>query len=141
ARVLSEGTPHGVWRIAHNGAAIWDPSETLVHAEPTPLAALRAVLAAAGPGLWATFETVDDRGATHAYYAGRLRAELVHLIWGPQPGEFASDDGHDGIHAGLEPRWDWRRARAAPNGAGVRVLGCWCIGSPAAVAPVDAQAD
>jgi len=140
ARALADRTPYGVWRVAHNGAAIWDPSGNLVYAVPTPTTAIHAVLATAGRSVWATFETVDRHGATHAYYAGRLRPDLVHLIWGPQLGEVALADARDGVHTGLEPRWDWRRARTVPHAAGVRVLGCWCIGSPAALAPLDALA-
>ncbi len=120
ARALADRTPYGVWRVAHNGAAIWDPSGNLVYAVPTPTTAIHAVLATAGRSVWATFETVDRHGATHAYYAGRLRPDLVHLIWGPQPGEAALAAAEDGVHTGLEPRW--------------------CIGSPAALAPLDALA-
>lgn len=46
-----------------------------------------------------------------------------------------------GIAVGLEPRWDWRRARSAETYRRGVVLGCWCIGPPEALAPLDAQAD
>ncbi len=46
-----------------------------------------------------------------------------------------------GIAVGLEPRWDWRRARSPETYRRGVVLGCWCIGPPEALAPLDAQAD
>jgi hydroxymethylpyrimidine pyrophosphatase-like HAD family hydrolase len=128
-------TPH-VWSVAHNGAAIWDPVGTLAYCRPTPPAAVEAVMRAAGPRLWATFETADNGGATRAYYAGRLRPELVHLIWGPQPDPVAPEDG-GGVSTGLEPRWDWRQARGAAQDPGSAVLGCWCIGTAGALRPLD----
>src|SRR5439155_3478744 len=115
------------------------------HCRPTPPAAVAAVLAAAGPRIWATFEMADTAGQTHAYYAGRLRPELVHLIWGPQPGAADALAGHgiatgaasiaasNGIATGLEPRWDWRRARRVHQDPETKVLGCWCIGTKRAL--------
>jgi hypothetical protein len=98
-----------------------------------------AVLAVAGRRIWTTFETAGPDGQTHAYYAGRLRPELAHLIWGPQPGDVDAAAA-DGIHTGLEPRWDWRRARRAHQEPETAVLGCWCVGTPQALAPLDNQA-
>jgi hypothetical protein len=139
ADLLGAGAAGHVWRIAHNGAAVSDPTGLLVHSQATPPAAVAAVLAAAGPRLWVTFETADPAGQTHAYYAGRLRPELAHLIWGPQPDPWIEDDPA-GVPTGLEPRWDWRRARRAPHEPGSSVLGCWCIGTPRALASLDALA-
>lgn len=45
-----------------------------------------------------------------------------------------------GLPVGLEPRWDWRRARHAVRAPGQEVLGCWVVGTPAALAPLDALA-
>jgi hypothetical protein len=112
--------------------------------------------------LWVTYETVDHAGRTAVYYAGRMRHELVHYIWGPQPIQAApntaghtpgalTDSGDGGwpaalhhepgsITVGLEPRWDWRRARSRAAAA-ADALGCWAVGTPAALAPLDAQAD
>ena len=139
ARALDQGQPDHVWCISHNGAAIWDPAWLLVHCLPTPPGAVAAVLAVAGRRIWTTFETAGPDGQTHAYYAGRLRPELAHLIWGPQPGDVDAAAA-DGIHTGLEPRWDWRRARRAHQEPETAVLGCWCVGTPQALAPLDNQA-
>ena len=42
---------------------------------------------------------------------------------------------------GLEPRWDWRRARSPATFSRAAVLGAWCIGSPEALAALDAQVE
>jgi hypothetical protein len=137
ARALAgQGTPF-VWSLTHNGAALWDPSWRLLRCQPTPRPAIQAALATAGHRVWVTYEAVGAAGHTGVYYAGRLRREMTPFVWGPQR---PSGDrlGESEFHVGLEPRWDWRRAR---NAAVIDdVLGCWCIGSPAGLAPLDAQA-
>ena len=44
------------------------------------------------------------------------------------------------VAVGLEPRWDWRGARSPGVYREGAVLGCWCIGTPDALAPLDAVA-
>ncbi|HEX2324870.1 MAG TPA: HAD family hydrolase [Chloroflexota bacterium] len=153
ARILGASIPQGVWTVTHNGAAIWDPAGRLVHHHPLPGAALEAALAHAGPRVWVTYEAVDHRPAegeshTGVYYAGRLRHEMVPFLWGPQ--EERGDQGNRGPRAtapggdvpvGLEPRWDWRRARSPATYNRAAVLGAWCIGSPEALAALDAQVE
>ncbi|MBI3971398.1 MAG: HAD hydrolase family protein [Chloroflexi bacterium] len=115
----------------------------LAHCDSTPVGAVETVLAYAGARLWATYEIVDTLGRTHVFYAGRTRADLSHLIWGPN-GERV--DGPDvehqpsGLVVGLEPRWNRRRARSAAALSDATILGCWCVGTPEALAPLDAQA-
>jgi hydroxymethylpyrimidine pyrophosphatase-like HAD family hydrolase len=166
ARTLAASVPGGVWAITHNGAAIWDPAGRLVYHHPMPAAALEAALAHAGRRLWVTYEAVHNapaaagpggatgtRGAgagagggeqrTGVYYAGRLRPEIVTFLWGPQapPVEAgAAGPTAEGIAVGLEPRWDWRGARSPGVYREGAVLGCWCIGTPDALAPLDAVA-
>ncbi|MGH2371523.1 MAG: HAD family hydrolase, partial [Chloroflexota bacterium] len=183
AGILRRTIPGGVWAVTHNGAAVWDPNGRLVRHQPMPPAALEAAMAVAGPRVWVTYETVDAAGKTAVYYAGRMRGELAHFVWGPQgsgirahagqrqgwqggqedrsnadgevgehgeqgASEVDSDAGdavervpRGGLAVGLEPRWDWRRARSPETFRRSDVLGCWCVGSPAALAPLDAQAD
>jgi hydroxymethylpyrimidine pyrophosphatase-like HAD family hydrolase len=162
ASIVARRAAGRVWAITHNGGAVWDPDGALVRRVAMPPRALEASLAAAGPRLWVTFETVDNRGESRVYYAGRMRHELVHYIWGPQPtaGEAClaptpalgcsgtwsvpddhrrSDDACGDLTVGLEPRWDWRRARDRDVVA-AGALGCWAVGTPEALAPLDAQA-
>jgi hydroxymethylpyrimidine pyrophosphatase-like HAD family hydrolase len=161
ARILGASIPQGVWTVTHNGAAIWDPAGRLVHHHPLPGAALEAALAHAGPRVWVTYEAVDHRPAegeshTGVYYAGRLRHEMVPFLWGPQEdrGGRAPQEGSGGrgaepqaggpggdVPVGLEPRWDWRRARSPATYNRAAVLGAWCIGSPEALAALDAQVE
>jgi hypothetical protein len=147
ARALAGWVPGGAWAATHNGAAVWDPAGRLVHADPTPPAALDAALARAGRSVWVTYELVTPgagpdggRGgggqASEVFYAGRLRPELTRFLWGPA----GTATGQGDLALGLEPRWDWRRARSPATFARGEVLGGWCIGSPAALAPLDAQA-
>jgi hypothetical protein len=94
--------------------------------------------------VWVTYELVTPgtepaagRGqASEVFYAGRLRPELTRFLWG-RPGPAAREGD---LALGLEPRWDWRRARSPATFKSGEVLGGWCIGSPAALAPLDAQA-
>jgi hydroxymethylpyrimidine pyrophosphatase-like HAD family hydrolase len=165
ARILGASIPQGVWTVTHNGAAIWDPAGRLVHHHPLPAAALQIALAHAGPRVWVTYEAVDHRPAegeshTGVYYAGRLRHEMVPFLWGPQerkkgraPRERTAEGGGAGgagpqagwpggnVPVGLEPRWDWRRARSPATFSRAAVLGAWCIGSPEALAALDAQVE
>ena len=115
-------------------------------------AAVETALASAGRRLWVTYEAVHGAPAgaaaggeqrTGVYYAGHLRREIVTFLWGPQappvaPG--AAGPAPDGVAVGLEPRWDWRRARSPGVYRDGAVLGCWCIGSPLGLAPLDAIA-
>jgi hydroxymethylpyrimidine pyrophosphatase-like HAD family hydrolase len=147
ARILGASIPQGVWTVTHNGAAIWDPAGRLVHHHPLPAAALQVALAHAGPRVWVTYEAVDHRPAegeshTGVYYAGRLRHEMVPFLWGPQErqeGRVPQERPGGDVPVGLEPRWDWRRARSPATFSRAAVLGAWCIGSPEALAALDAQ--
>ncbi|HEX2032659.1 MAG TPA: HAD family hydrolase [Chloroflexota bacterium] len=146
ASILHRHLSGGVWSVTHNGGAIWDPEGRLVHHCPTPRGAVAAALAMAGPRIWVTYETVDRAGCTAVYYAGRMRHQLAPLLWGPQAGEGESglpleaDSQQRDIAVGLEPRWDWRRARSPQSYEDGRILGAWCVGSPQALATLDAQA-
>jgi hypothetical protein len=128
--------------VTHNGAAVWDPDGRLVRHDAMPVDALELALAQAGPRLWVTYETVDHEPVdgqhqTQVRYAGRLRPDLVHFLWGPQTPQVTAEGD---LAVGLEPRWDWRRARIPGAYRRGAVLGCWCIGSPSALAPLDAEA-
>jgi hydroxymethylpyrimidine pyrophosphatase-like HAD family hydrolase len=219
ARALADDGSPRVWAITHNGGAVWDPQGALVHHWTAAPAAVQAAVALAGPRVWVTYEVADAAGQTAVHYAGRLRSELVHFIWGPQAagretnnagrvfreglrgrngqqtagqrfldwdalaGDAAAprgaaigplrgalpDSAGDGIGppvastvegspraqwdavagglaadrfvVGVAPRWDWRRARSAARRARAPgVLGCWCVGTPEALAPLDARA-
>lgn len=152
ARTLAASVPGGVWAITHNGAAVWDPAGRLVNHRPMPAAAVETALASAGRRLWVTYEAVHGAPAggpaggeqrTGVYYAGRLRREIVTFLWGPQAPPVAAGaagPAPGGVAVGLEPRWDWRRARSPGVYRDGAVLGCWCIGSPLGLAPLDAIA-
>ncbi len=172
AAALQEGARGRVWAITHNGAAIWDPAGRLVCSLATPRPAVEALLGAAGPRVWVAFEATGPGGDTQVFSAGRLRRELVPLLWGPPPERSRGGGGVDGslllahrdgavagdgvlpsggvdgalprstagLPVGLEPRWDWRRARHVARAPGQEVLGCWVAGTPEALAPLDALA-
>jgi hydroxymethylpyrimidine pyrophosphatase-like HAD family hydrolase len=137
-QALGTRAPGAVWAITHNGAAVWAPDGRPVRLLATPREAVEAVLGVAGRRVWATFETAGADGHTAVYYAGRMRPELVPLLWGPQAP--TDDVPEEGLRVGLEPRWDWRRARSPRLLASGAILGCWCVGTPAALAPLDANA-
>ena len=137
ARQIDDGKG-ATWTLTHNGAALWDPQQRLESASTMPPEALRAVLDAAGPRIWCVYEELrGDRGAsgTAVYYAGRHRHALRHFVWGPRPPESAPD-ARRAVAPGTE-----RRRRALRPEELDRVLGCWLIGTPAALRELDARVE
>ena len=134
ARQIDEGRG-GTWAITHNGAALWDPEQRLAGASTMPADALRAVLGAAGPRIWCVYEALRGENSTAVYYAGRHRHALRHFVWGPRPPESAPD-ARRAVAPGTE-----RRRRALRADEIDRVLGCWLIGTPAALRDLDARVE
>jgi hydroxymethylpyrimidine pyrophosphatase-like HAD family hydrolase len=144
ARRIDVGGPRRTWVVTHNGASVWDPGGTLVHHEAMPAAAMEGLLRASGPRVWCVYEAVRELpiGArataglgTSMYFAGRRRHDLAHFVWGPEPPQSAPDAG--GPSSGVAP--DILRGVSSRVTGGV--LGCWCIGTPRALAPLDRVAE
>jgi hydroxymethylpyrimidine pyrophosphatase-like HAD family hydrolase len=137
ARSLGRDLPGGTWAVSHNGGAVWSPDGRLVHQVVTPPAAMRALVEAAGPGVWCIFEALAGAGRTEVFHAGRSRADLTHFIWGPEPPAAAPDTS-----GRVTPAWRplWRRARRVSPEVFEGVLGAWVLGTPQALRDLDAQA-
>lgn len=133
AKVIDGGAGR-TWAISHNGAAIWDPSNRLASSSVIPAATMAAVLERTDRRAWCVFEALHGPNETAVFFAGRQRADLRHFLWGPADPDAAPD-------AGARARPVRRRRQEAPSGRVLdSVLGCWILGTPEALAAVDAEA-
>jgi len=128
-----DGGAGKTWAMAHNGAAIWDPTGHLAHHQTMPESAMRVVLDTAGPGVWCVYEALADGQRTEVFYAGRRRQDLNHFVWGPEAASGATDTQMTARRT--------RRRRPTGQSHLDRVLGCWCLGTLRALAALDSQVE
>ena len=128
-----DGGAGRTWAMTHNGAAIWDPAGHLAHYQTMPEGAMRAVLETAGPEVWCVYEALAGGQRTEVYYSGRRRQDLNHFVWGPEAASSAPD-------AQMTARRTTRRRPAGQSHLD-SVLGCWCLGTPRALAALDSQVE
>lgn len=131
ARLLDGGGSAQVWTVTHNGAAIWQPGGDLVFRLPMPAPSMRTVLEHARDRVWLAYEAVGEDGHAQMYYAGRQRPEMYAFVWGPLEEAISA--------VGRGEACPWRPARGRAR-LGEDVLGCWCVGTPEALQPLDALA-
>ena len=128
-----DGDAGKTWAMTHNGAAIWAPTGHLAHHQTMPEDAMRAVLETAGPGVWCVYEALASRQRTEVFYAGRRRQDLNHFVWGPEAASGALDNQKTARRA--------TRRRPAGQSHLDSVLGCWCLGTPMALAALDSKVE
>ncbi len=146
ARRLDGDGAARTWVVTHNGGSVWDPAGRLVHCERMPGEAMAGLLRAVGPQVWCVYEAVHHTGPEEArevgtamYFSGRNRRDMAHFVWGPEPPETAPDA--TALLAGAPGTVVTRGTRRAAPQMVEGVLGCWCIGTPRALAPLDALAE